>query len=129
MMKGMPFKEQKLRTVKLSKLTIEEETDEELSPITNLNAEPIGPQDHLSIAESTNIHPIKEPPKPSKPKSEPETELKSVDLEELPNLGEGKLLIAYLKGEPIISILKQGQSLLTKEFEEPTFSHNWHLNI
>ena len=108
---------------------MEEVTNEELSPMTNLDAEPIRPQDHPSIAESTNIHPIKEPLKPSKPESEPDMELKLVDLEELPDLEEGKLLIAYLKGEPIIGILKQGQSLLTKEFEEPTFSHNWHLNI
>ena len=35
-------------------------------------------------------------------------------------------MIAYLKGEPVISILKQGQSLLTKEFEKPTFSYSQH---
>ena len=126
MMKGMPFEERRLRMVKLPKPTIEEVTDEEPPPITNPDAEWIGPQDHPLIIETTDIHPIKEPSKLSKPESEPETELKSVDLEELPNLEEGKLLITYLKGEPIISILEQGQSLLTKEFEEPTFSYSWH---
>ena len=50
--------------------------------------------------------------------------MKSVNLEELPDLEEGELLIAYLKGEPIIGILEHGRSPLTKEFEEPTFSYS-----
>ena len=91
MMKGTPFEERRLRMVKLPKPTIEEVTNEEPPPITNPNAEPIGPQDHLSIIETTDIHPIKELSKLSKPESEPETELKSVDLVELPDLEEGGL--------------------------------------
>ena len=58
--------------------------DEKPSPVTNPDAEPIGPQDHLLIVEPTGTHPVKKPSKLAKPKSEPETELKSVNLEKKP---------------------------------------------
>ena len=97
--------------------------DKEPQPITNSDAKPIGPQDYPLEDKPVPIHPVKETPKPSEPQPEPEMELKLVNLEELPDLEEGELLIAYLKGEPVIGILEHGQSLLTKEFKEPTFSY------
>ena len=123
MMKGTPFEEQKPQRIKIPKPTIEEITDEEPHPITNPDAEPIGPQDYPPENKPVPNHPVKEIPKPSKLQPEPETELKSVELEELPDLEEGEFLIAYLKGEPVIGILEQGQSPLTEEFEKPTFSY------
>ena len=123
-MKGTVFKEQKPQWIKTPKLTIEEIADEEPCPITNPDAEPIGPQDYPSENKPVPNHPVEEIPKPSKLQPEPETELKSVNLEELSDLEEGEFLIAYLKGEPVIGILEQGQSPLTKEFEEPTFSYS-----
>ena len=123
-MKGTPFEEQKPQQIKAPKPTIQEIADEEPHPITNPDANPIGPQDYLSENKPVPNHPVEETPKLSKPQPEPETELKSVDLEELPDLEEGEFLITYLKEEPIIGILEQGQSPLTKKFEEPTFSYS-----
>ena len=80
MMKGTPFVKQKPQRIKSLKPTIEEIADEEPHPITNPDAEPIGPQDYLSENKPVPNHPVKETPKPSKPQPEPETELKLVDL-------------------------------------------------
>ena len=108
MMKGSPFEERKVRPTKPPKPTIEEVADKEPQPVTNPDAEPIGPQDYPLGDKPVPIHPVKETPKPSEPQPEPETEMKSVNLEELPDLEEGELLIAYLKGEPVIGILEHG---------------------
>ena len=122
-MKGMPFEEQKLQPIKFPKPTVEEVVDKEPLHTTNPDAELIGPQDYPPGTTPVSILPVPETPKPSKTKSEPEMELKSVNLEELPNLEEGKLLITYLKGEPVIGILKQGQPPLMKvlgQHQNPT---------
>ena len=46
MMKGTPFEEQKPQQTKSPRPTVEEVVDEEPLPITNPDAEPIGPQDY-----------------------------------------------------------------------------------
>ena len=122
-----PFKKHKPQTVKLPKVTIKEVLDEQPLPIINPDAELIRPQDYpLPTEPTTNKLPDK--PKPSnKLELVPETELKSVHLEALPELEEGQLLVAYLKGESVISIHNPGQSPFTKEFEEPTFSYSQHI--
>ena len=45
-MKGSPFEERKVRPTKPPKPTVEEVPDEEPQPVTNPDAEPIGPQDY-----------------------------------------------------------------------------------
>ena len=107
-MKGTAFEEQKPQRIRTPKPTIKEIADEEPRPIANPDAEPIGPQDYPSENKPVPDHPVEETPQPSKLHPEPKTELKSVDLEELPDLEEGEFLIAYLKGEPVIGILEQG---------------------
>ena len=108
MMRRTPFEEWKSQLITFPKPTIEGVVDEEPPPTTNPDAEPIGPQDHPLETKLVPNHPIKKTPKPFEPQPEPEMELKLVDLEGPPDLEKGKLLIAYLKGEPVIGISKQG---------------------
>ena len=67
MMKGSPFEEWKVQPTKPPKPTVEEVADEEPQPVTNPDAEPIGPQDYPLEDKPVPIHLINETPKPSKP--------------------------------------------------------------
>jgi hypothetical protein len=102
-----------MRVVHLPKATAEEIPDKEAMPETLPDTEPIGPQDHPEeLVQPTSPPPTKE----VTPLSTEETTLEEI--------ADDELLIAYIRGEPVIGIFEPVRTLLTKEYKEPLYSYS-----
>jgi gag-polyprotein putative aspartyl protease len=112
------------------KATVEEIPDEEQPVETLPDAEPIGPQedsnlvDEPNLANETVMDNIALEQIPSPETSTPRTE--EADLCHDDKINNDELIIAYIRGEPIISVFKLANDPLTTESDEPhySYSHN-----
>jgi hypothetical protein len=110
------------------KATVEEIPDEEQPVETLPDAEPIGPQDDSDLVDKPNlvnktvIDNITLEWIPSPETSTPGTE--EADLCHDDKIDSNKLIIAYIKGEPVIGIFKPANDPLTIEFDKPRYSYS-----
>jgi gag-polyprotein putative aspartyl protease len=104
---------QLMRMVHLPKATVEEIPDEEAIPEMLPDTEPIGPQDHP-----------KESAQPTSPLPSEEVTPLSTKETTLEEITDDKLLITYIRGEPVIGIFEPAKTPLTKEYKEPLYSYS-----
>jgi hypothetical protein len=118
--KMMPFAQPK----QLPRPTVEEIPEEEPITPTLPDALPIRPQDTSSPEVTVNnltTEPL-EPEPQTKEQSSPHSE--EDDLYPGNEIADDKLLIAYVRGKPVIGIFRSEEPPLTTEFDELRFSYS-----
>jgi ADP-heptose:LPS heptosyltransferase len=118
--KMMPFGQPK----RFPKPTVEEIPDEELTTLTLPNTLPISPQDtsppEITVNDLTT-EPLETKPKPEE-QSSPHLEEDNLHL--CDEIADDEVLIAYVRGKPVIGIFRSEEPSPTIKFDEPKFSYS-----
>jgi hypothetical protein len=130
--KGMPFIMKPLRMIEIDDVEVSKEmptlTIKDKSKITTRKATIEEVPDEEALTLVANQQPISDaiikeiPPLVINSEDSNEEPLKVVTLE-LDEIEEDKMIIAYIKGEPIISIFEKKDTPLTKEHDYPKYDY------